>query len=250
MNNLENKIIDLDTLGLKISMNAFKKYLGVNENRRFGYSMKEDQKKHVTEIIKVDADWVDVKNKCRNTVNKEYSDKLATTDFKKKVLISEHSPIRIVKIEWRWKSIKSWIATHFARHWLGWDKWISTQREDRTGVDRDKAPQDAPVNYDGSSNAQACINVGRYRLCVGCAHEQTRYCMEDLKDSIHPYEPELSDVMVPNCIYRGGCPEFHECGYFRKFIKWCKENDKDVDFFNIQNRYDAYNEFYKTGIGR
>lgn len=74
--------------------------------------------------------------------------------------------------------------------------------------------------------------------------------MEDLKDSIHPYEPELSDVMVPNCIYRGGCPEFHECGYFRKFIKWCKENDKDVDFFNIQNRYDAYNEFYKTGIGR
>lgn len=131
-----------------------------------------------------------------------------------------------------------------------WDKWISTQREDRTGVDRDKAPQDAPVNYDGSSNAQACINVGRYRLCVGCAHEQTRYCMEDLKDSIHPYEPELSDVMVPNCIYRGGCPEFHECGYFRKFIKWCKENDKDVDFFNIQNRYDAYNEFYKTGIGR
>lgn len=105
MNNLENKIIDLDTLELKISMNAFKKYLGVNENRRFGYSMKEDQKKHVTEIIKVDADWVDVKNKCRNTVNKEYSDKLATTDFKKKVLISEHSPIRIVKIEWCWKSI-------------------------------------------------------------------------------------------------------------------------------------------------
>lgn len=163
-----NNIIDLDTLGLKISMDEFKKYLRINEDRRFGYSMKEDQKKHVTEIIKVDADWVDVKNKCRNTVNKEYSDKLATTDFKKKVLISEHSPIRIVKIEWRWKSIKSWIATHFARHWLGWDKWISTQREDRTGVDRDKAPQDAPVNYDGSSNAQACINVGRYRLCVGC----------------------------------------------------------------------------------
>ena len=74
--------------------------------------------------------------------------------------------------------------------------------------------------------------------------------MEGLKDGIYTYEPELADVMVPNCIYRNGCPEFHECGYFRKFIKWCKENNKDVDFFNIQSRYDAYNEFYKTEIGR
>ena len=43
----------LDTLELKISMDEFKKYLRINEDRRFGYSMKEDQKKHVTEELQL-----------------------------------------------------------------------------------------------------------------------------------------------------------------------------------------------------
>ena len=166
----------------------------------------------LTKITKVNADWTDVKNECRNTVNKEATEKEPTIDFKKKILISEHSPIRLIEIKWRWEGIKSWISVHFARHWLGWDKWISTQRNDRTGVDRDKSPQDTPVNYDGKGNAQALINVARFRLC-NSAHPETRAYMEDLKESIHEFEPELSDVMQRNCIYRGGCPEFNPCPY-------------------------------------
>lgn len=197
----------------------------------------------LTNFTKISADWIDVKNECRNTVNKEYSTKEATTDFKRKVLLSEHSPIRLVEVKWRWKEIKSWIATHFARHWLGWDKWISTQRDDRTGIDRDKAPQDTPVNYDGKANAQACINVGRYRLCH-MAHPQTKKYMEDFKIQLRSKEKELSDVMVPNCIYRAGCPEFKTCGYWNNFIKWVKVHKSNVDLLDIQQRYDAYNEYF------
>lgn len=197
----------------------------------------------LTEITKVTADWTDVKNECRNTVNKETTNIEATENFKKKLLISEHSPIRLIKIKWKWRGIKSWISVHFARHWLGWDKWISTQRDDRTGIDRDKSPQDTPVNYDGEGNAQACINVARYRLCYQ-AHPQTRNYMEDFKITLRDYEPELSNVLVPNCLYRCGCSEFKTCGYLDSFRKWLKDNGKEIDWFNIQNRYDLYNEWF------
>lgn len=118
-----------------------------------------------TYIQKISADWKDAKNECRNTCNKDATDVEPTQEFIKKLLISEHSPIRLIKIKWRWEGIKSWISVHFARHWLGWDKWISTQRSDRTGIDRDASRQDTPVNMDVEANSQALINVSRYRLC-------------------------------------------------------------------------------------
>lgn len=193
-----------------------------------------------TEVQKVDVDWIEVKNECRNTINKDYSDKKATKDFIKKILISEHSPIRLVKIKFRWEGIKSWVSVHFARHWLGWDKWISTQRTDRTGINRDKTPQDTPVNMDVNANAQALINVARYRLCYQAAKE-TREQMEDLKIAIKDNgQPELANVLVPNCVYRCGCPEFNSCGYWENFVKDEVEG-KNENLFNIQNRYDIYN---------
>lgn len=196
----------------------------------------------LTKITKLNVDWLDVKNECRNTINKEISTKEPTSDFKKKLLISEHSPIRLLEVKWRWGKIKSWISVHFARHWLGWDKWISTQREDRTGVDRDNLPQNTLVNYDGKGNAQALINVARYRLCIGSAHPETRKYMEDLKITLSQYETEISNVLVPNCIYRAGCSEFTSCGYYEKFKKFCEDNNVCID--TIQERYDAYNLFF------
>ena len=197
-----------------------------------------------TQIRKVDADWREVKNECRNTSNKDATSNPATKEFIKKILISEHSPIRLVRIKWRWEGIKSWIATHWCRHSIGVEKWISTQRTDRTGVDRDAARQDTPVNMDMEGNSQALINMGRYRLCHQ-ASDETRECMEDLKVEIKDVgQEELSNVLVPNCIYRAGCPEFECCGYIVKFIKWAKNNNKEINWLNIQARYDLYNEFF------
>lgn len=194
-----------------------------------------------TIIHRINVDWTEIKNECRNTVNKEATNKAPSKDFVTKLLISEHSPIRLATIKWRWEGIKSWISVHFARHWLGWDKWVSTQRSDRTGINRDKSYQDTPVNMDINANAQALINVSRYRLCKQASFE-TRLYMEDLKRAIKESgQEEISLVMQPNCIYRGGCPEFETCGYWKCFV----EENPDLDISNIRARYEAADrDFY------
>lgn len=200
-----------------------------------------------TRVMKIDADWKEVKNECRNTANKQATGEDASREFIRKILISEHSPIRLVRVKWRWERIKSWVSVHFARHWLGWEKWVSTQRTDRTGIDRDRLPQDALVDMDISANAQALINVSRYRLCRQAAPETRRY-MEDLKAALcDEGQKELSDVMVPNCVYRCGCPEFHGCGYFEGFYQWvCGEYGNGINVLDIQERYEAYSRYFRN----
>lgn len=198
-----------------------------------------------TKILKTDFDWVFVKNACRNTVNKSATETEPTTEFKKKILISEHSPIRSLKVKWSWEGLKSWVSVHFARHWLGWEKYISTQRSDRTNINRDKSPQDAPVNMIVDANVQALINVGRVRLCYQASPE-TRTQMENLKTILKTQDEEISNVIVPNCIYRQGCVEFEMCKeqFYAKFLKYCKDNNLPIN--TIQQRYDAYNKFYNV----
>ena len=56
--------------------------------------------------------------------------------------------------------------------------------------------------------------------------------------------PELASVLVPNCAYRCGCPEFECCGFWKKFEEYCLKND--VDVFDIKSRYYAYNEYFES----
>lgn len=196
-----------------------------------------------TKITKTNLDWTYVKNLCRTTMNKEHTDISATEEFKTKILIAEHSPITTLTISWLWENIPSWVSVHFARHWLGWLKFISTSRTDRTNVDRNKLPQDNPVNYAGVANAQALINVAKKRLCWQASVE-TRTCMEDLKTKISEIDKNIANVMVPSCIYRGGCPEMQMCKFqlYIKVLEYAKNNNLKLD--TIQQRYDAYNSYY------
>lgn len=188
-----------------------------------------------TEILKVKGDWRDILNDCRSTVSKEPLDKEPSENFKKTILISEHSPIRDIAIRWRWDSIKSWIAVHFSRH--KWECFVSTRRTDRTGIDRDSLRQDEIVSMIGDANVQQLIDTARKRLCYQASTE-TREYMEDLKLRLHELEPEIADVLVVNCIYRNGCPETSCCG---------KMNFAKYSGTNIQERYDRYNlDFYKN----
>lgn len=192
-----------------------------------------------TKILKVKGDWTEVVNDCRATVGKEAIGKEPSKSFKKRILISEHSPIRDISIKWMWDSIASWVATHWVRH--KWECFVKTQRTDRTGVPRGKLPQDTPVTFTGDANAQALIDTMRKRLCFQASPE-TRDYAEDFKATLRDVEPELSDVLVPNCIYRCGCPEMEQCGFFMKFIS----NAYDCNILDIQDRYDRYNEqFYE-----
>lgn len=190
-----------------------------------------------TEILKIKGDWEEVVNDCRATVGKAELGKEPSKAFKRSILISEHSPIRSIAVKWQWKNIPSWVATHFSRH--KWECFIKTQRTDRTGVNRDKLSQDAPVNFTGDANVQHLVDTARKRLCR-LASRETRKYMEDLKKSIRTVEPEISNVLVPNCIYRCGCPEEWGCRWLDKMV----EKYPKLASTNIQERYDEYNRIF------
>ena len=198
-----------------------------------------------TKIINIKGDWTEVLNDCRHTVSKPPLDKEPSESFIKRVLISEHSPIRSVKFKWLWEGIKSWISVHWVRH--SWECFVGTQRTDRTGIDRNKLPQDQPVNFIGEMNIQNAIDTQRKRLCFQAAAETREYA-EDLKLTLHEYPTMhyVADVMVPNCVYRCGCPEHmgDPCEFFEKLNE---QLDGALQTTDIQARYDAYNEwFYET----
>ena len=195
----------------------------------------------VTTDLKRKGDWQEVVDDCRSTVGKDSLGKEPSKAFKRGILIAEHSPIRDISFRWRWKDIKSWIATHWVRH--KWECFVCTQRDDRTGVPRDNLPQGALVTFKGEANTQHLIDTMRRRLCYQ-AHRETRAYAEDLKQAIHEIEPEISDVLVPNCVYRCGCPELTPCDRWRQFVMWClKEREVQVPYCTIQERYALYNEW-------
>jgi hypothetical protein len=196
-----------------------------------------------TEILKQNGSWQDVVDACRSTVSKPPLGKDPGCEFKTTILIAEHSPIREIGFKWRWKNIKSWIATHWSRHM--WECYISTQRTDRTGVVRDKLYQDAPVIFRGNANAQHLIDTMRKRLC-GQASIETREYAEDLKIAIGKKDIHIANVLVPNCVYRCGCPEENMCKQliWVKFKQWCFAQGIEAEKASIRRRYELYNEWF------
>jgi len=194
-----------------------------------------------TRILKINGDWQDVVDDCRSTVGKPPLGKDPSEKFKRAILISEHSPIRDISVRWKWDHIKSWVATHWVRH--KWECFVKTQRTDRTGVDRDDLPQKSDVSFTGDSNVQGLIDTWRKRLC-NQASQETRQYAEDFKAALHEVEPEISDVLVPNCVYRCGCCEMGNCGWFDSAVE---RGYDELRSTNIQARYDAYNEIFWEG---
>ena len=189
-----------------------------------------------TKIINQLGSWEDVVDACRFTVGKAPLGHNPSKEFRKSILISEHTPIRLMTFRWTWTGMKHWVTTHFARH--RHEKFIRTQRPDRTGAER--GDQNAPQDYMGDANIQQLIDLSRKRLCAMSADETHMAC-EALKLEIHKTEPEISDVMVPNCVYRCGCPEPDGCGWFR----WACDNIPGIRSTDIQSRYDAYNKYFR-----
>ena len=190
-----------------------------------------------TEILKIKGDWEEVVNDCRATVGKSELGKEPTKAFRRSILISEHSPIRDISIKWRWANMPHWVTVHWVRH--KWEKFVQTQRTDRTGISRDKLPQDEPQTFTGEANTQHLIDTMRKRLCY-MASPETRHYAEDLKKELRNYQPEISDVLVPNCVYRCGCPEPTTCGWYQKMILKYPAMTSTC----IQDRYNAYNEVF------
>lgn len=164
--------------------------------------------------------WNRVLNAARRTIGKEPLTKEPSDSWKAKMLLAEHSPIRLLEFDWSWGNVRQWVTAHLVRHHEGCEKFVHTQRGDRRAIlkeynvdSRDELPQGALNDMDMTANAQALINISRKRLC-SCASVETRVAWQQVKEAIREVDPVMASKMVPECIYRGFCPEFmNPCGY-------------------------------------
>lgn len=177
----------------------------------------------IVRIVQVTS-WERVLNAARRTVGKKPLHKEPSDRFKNKMLLSEHSPIRLLEYDFSWEDIKQWVTVHLVRHHEGCEKFVHSQRGDRRelSVPRDELPQGSLNDMDMTCNAQALINISRKRLC-SCASKETREAWQQVKDEIEKIDPALASKMVRECIYRGFCPEFDKCCGFTSTDEYQKQ---------------------------
>lgn len=171
------------------------------------------------EILKhpTTEDWLLCKRCTLNTVGKD-SLKLPSDEWKHRLLLAEHSPIRTlcfcIKMQ-----IPYYVSVHFCRHFIGVTHFVQSQRNDRqSNYDRTKAPQDSPVSHIMYINAQELMFMARRRLCAQ-ADAFTREVMQEICKQVVTLCPEFSGTLEPMCYYRGGrCTEFNCCGANEKYV--------------------------------
>lgn len=177
----------------------------------------------VTRFECVKPDWIRVVNAARRTVGKRPINREPSEVFKRKILLTEHSPIRLLEYDFTWEDIRQWVTAHFVRHHEGCEKFVHSQRTDRNEalklLNRDDLPQGLLNDMDMACNAQAFINISRKRLC-SCASYETRIAWKLVIAYLREIDPILAEKCVPECLYRGFCPEYdyrpeHNkcCGY-------------------------------------
>ena len=194
-------------------------------------------------ILNFYVDWKAIKDACMVTVGKE-AGKEPNTEWKRKLLLCQHSPIRRSLISIKWDNIPYAISTHFARHHEGMEKFIKTSRTDRTGVDRNERSQMEMVSMEMDLNIQALINIISKRVCF-CADPTTRKYAWGLLEAIKEYDENVYWACVPQCIRHGGCTEmFGDCNFFANFAKSLTKEQ----LIDLRQRYDAYNEFRERKV--
>ena len=190
-------------------------------------------------ITDFDVDWKKIKSACMTTISKQAGDKEPSTEWKRKLLICQHSPIRRGVISWKWEEIPYAISTHFVRHHEGCEKFIGTSREDRTKVDRTTRSQMDYVPMEMDANIQALINISEKRLCT-CADPTTIKYWEAVLEAIKEYDEDIFWSCVPQCIRCGGCVEpFSNCNFYSNLMKDHTLEEQQ----NVMKRYDIYNEY-------
>ena len=74
----------------------------------------------MSEILRIEKVtlWKRALNAARRTIGKEPLDKEPSNSWKAKMLLAEHSPIRLVEFEWTWGGFKQWVTTHIVYSYI------------------------------------------------------------------------------------------------------------------------------------
>lgn len=199
-----------------------------------------------TTIKNFNVNWQEIKNACRQTVNMGDSKIEPNTEWKRKLLICRHSPLRLGTVLWQSEGVLSYVMGHIVRHNVGCTPFVGTSREDRTGVPRDERKQTDPVNMQMVANIEALMNISERRLCM-CADKKTREYWEAVVEAIREYDEDIAWAMVPQCVRCGACVEpFSNCKFYDNFSKGLNEEEQK----DIIKRYDAYNNYKKKILKR
>ena len=197
-------------------------------------------------ITDYDIDWLKIKSACMTTISKQ-TGKEPSQEWKRKLLICQHSPLRRGTISWKWEEIPYCISTHFVRHHEGCEKFVGTSRADRTEVkDRSQRTQMDCVPMEMDANIQAILNISEKRLCT-CADPLTTEYWQDVLEAIKEYDEDIYWACVPSGIAHGGCTEpFSNCKMCNKILERMTPEDR----LDIMKRYDAYNEYREEVMTR
>lgn len=156
--------------------------------------------------------WKEVLNAARFTQRKEPLDKEPSTTFKKNIIKAEHSPLRCLIFNIDFYDIPNYVSVHLVRH-IHAQPFVSTSRPDIDGkqIPREEQKKIDPVNMRLFLNAQEILHISRARMC-NKAEKETRKIWNMVVTELRKIEPELAAACVPNCVYRGFCPEIKSCG--------------------------------------
>ena len=172
-----------------------------------------------------DNDWLEVKKRALVTIGK----KLKTppdAEWKRAILKARHSPIRRLRFSFYLEGIPSYVSVHLARH-IHAQPFIKSQRNDRQdNYDRNKAPQDTPVNMIWDITGEEMMIIANKRLCnMADATTQDivgKMCAEIVKHDKDNIWPEF---LVPMCKYTGECKEIYPCKKAIKKVVVTEPND-------------------------
>ena len=164
------------------------------------------------EIVKYEDMWQEIKDSAMFIMGKD-TGKYPDSEWKRKNLLAEHSPIRDGYFILNCYEIPSFVIGHIVRHFNGIEKYVQSLRSDRAVYD-EIPNRNTLQNVRLRINFQAFINISRKRLC-SCASKETREFWKLVLDTIKVCEPELYSVCKKECIYRGHCTEMKSCGYDR-----------------------------------
>ena len=163
------------------------------------------------EITKVTS-WTDVLNAARFTQRKDPRSGEPSVAWKKKIIKSEHSPLRCLMFNIDLYDIPRYVSDHLVRH-VHAQPFVSTGRSDvlKENLPRDEQKMTDLYNTRLFLNAQEIINISKVRLCSK-AESKTREIWRQVVEELRKIEPELANACVPSCFYRGHCPEIKSCG--------------------------------------
>ena len=158
-----------------------------------------------------ERDWLEVKRRALVTVGLDVKNP-PDEKWMDDMLNARHSPIRWLRFSFLLEDIPSWVSVHLVRH-IHAQPYVRSQRNDRQKLyDRNKAPQDAPVDMIWDMNAEELLTIANKRLCMQASAE-TRMVVEEMCNQVAELCPEFAPFLVPMCQYHGGvCHEMKPCG--------------------------------------